>query len=70
MNIEYKRSWKATSNGMEAIATLFNDSFLALDEISEAKSTEIGGIIYSLANGVGKQRAKKMEVLKQQITGA
>jgi putative DNA primase/helicase len=55
---------------MEAIATLFNDSFLALDEISEAKSTEIGGIIYSLANGVGKQRAKKMEVLKQQITGA
>lgn len=56
---EFKRSWKATSNGMEATATLFNDSLFALDEISEANPHEIGGIIYALGNGAGKSRANK-----------
>jgi putative DNA primase/helicase len=56
---DYKRSWKATSNGMEATATMFNDSLLALDEISECNPLEIGAIVYALANGAGKARANK-----------
>jgi putative DNA primase/helicase len=56
---DYKRSWKATSNGMEATATMFNDSLLALDEISECNPNEIGAIVYALANGAGKARANK-----------
>jgi len=53
----YKRSWKATSNGMEAAAAMFNDGLLALDEIGECEPKDIGAIIYALGNGRGKQRA-------------
>lgn len=52
-------SWKATANGMEGAASLRNDSLLCLDEISEASPREVGAIIYSLGNGVGKQRASR-----------
>ncbi|WP_140919643.1 DUF927 domain-containing protein [Limnobaculum xujianqingii] len=55
----YKRSWRATSNGMEGAAMMFNDTLLALDEISECAPQEVGNIIYSLGNGVGKQRASR-----------
>ena len=56
---EYRRSWRATANGVEAAATLFNDSLLVLDEISECDPREIGLIVYSLTNGTGKQRASR-----------
>jgi putative DNA primase/helicase len=55
----YKRTWKATGNGMEATATMFNDGFLALDEIGECQAKEVGNIVYSVANGIGKSRANK-----------
>lgn len=55
----YKRSWRATSNGMEGAAMMFNDTLLALDEISECAPQEVGNIIYALGNGVGKQRASR-----------
>ena len=55
----YKRTWKATGNGMEATAAMFNDGFLALDEISECNPKEVGGIVYQLANGEGKSRANR-----------
>ncbi|WP_406626078.1 DUF927 domain-containing protein [Acidovorax sp. SDU_ACID1] len=57
--VNYRRSWRATSNGMEGVAALFNDSLLALDEISECDPREVGAIVYSLGNGRGKQRASK-----------
>jgi putative DNA primase/helicase len=53
----FKRSWRATANGMEGAAAMFNDCLLALDEISECDPKEIGAIVYALGNGVGKQRA-------------
>jgi putative DNA primase/helicase len=53
----YRRSWRATANGMEGAAALFNDGLLALDEISEADPREVGAIVYALGNGRGKQRA-------------
>lgn len=53
----YRRSWRATANGMEGAAVLFNDCLLALDEISECDPREVGAIVYSLGNGRGKQRA-------------
>jgi len=55
----YKRSWRTTSNGLEGIAAMSNDCLLALDEISECSPHEIGAIVYSLGNGVGKQRADR-----------
>jgi putative DNA primase/helicase len=55
----YRRSWRATANGMEGAAALFNDCLLALDEISECDPREVGAIVYALGNGVGKQRASR-----------
>ncbi|MFW2572114.1 DUF927 domain-containing protein [Legionella sp. 29fVS95] len=55
----YVRAWRATANGLEATAAALNDSLLVLDEISECDPREIGAIIYALANGQGKQRAKR-----------
>jgi putative DNA primase/helicase len=55
----YKHTWKATGNGMEATAAMFNDGFLALDEIGECNPKEVGSIIYQVANGVGKSRANR-----------
>ena len=46
----YRRSWRATANGMEGAAAMFNDGLLALDEISECDPREIGAIIYALGN--------------------
>ena len=55
----FRRSWRATANGMEGAAALFNDCLLALDEISECDPKEVGAIVYALGNGRGKQRANR-----------
>lgn len=55
----FRRSWKATANGMEGAAAAFNDCLLALDEISECDPKEVGAIVYALGNGRGKQRASR-----------
>jgi len=55
----FRRSWRATANGMEGAAALFNDCLLALDEISECDPREVGAIVYALGNGRGKQRANR-----------
>lgn len=55
----FRRSWRATSNGLEGAAALFNDSLLALDEISECDPRQVGEVVYMLGNGRGKQRASR-----------
>jgi len=55
----FRRSWRATANGMEGAAALFNDGLLGLDEISECDPREVGAIVYALGNGRGKQRASR-----------
>ena len=55
----FRRSWRTTASGLEGAACLFNDTVLVLDEIQEADPREVGSIVYSLGNGVGKQRASR-----------
>jgi putative DNA primase/helicase len=55
---DFLRTWNATSTGLEGMATVRNDTLLVLDEIGEAKPQDIGGIIYALGNGTGRQRGK------------
>jgi len=55
----FVRSWRATGNGLESVATTLNDTLLVLDEISECDPHEIGNMVYALSNGVGKQRANR-----------
>ena len=52
------RSWHGTINGIEAVATQFNDSLLTLDELKEADQT-LGQMVYMLGQGQGKSRANQ-----------
>jgi uncharacterized protein (DUF927 family) len=53
----YIRTWRATSNGLEAIAAVHCDGLLCLDEIGQVDGRDAGQIAYMLANGQGKTRA-------------
>ena len=55
--------WRATSNGLEAIASTLNDMLLPLDEIAEISARALHEAIYMLANGTGKVRMTKDVVL-------
>ena len=55
----FVRTWRATANGLEGAAAALNDTLLCLDEISEADPRQVGEIVYSVANGIGKSRANR-----------
>jgi putative DNA primase/helicase len=55
----YRETWRATSNGLEAIAMAHNDCLLILDEQGQALPREAGEVAYLLANGMDKVRARK-----------
>lgn len=54
-----KRTWRLTSNGLESICTLYNDSVLYLDEMGEAEADDLQAIAYMFAGGTGKTRARR-----------
>jgi len=56
---DFGRSWRTTSNGLEAVAAARNDGLLILDEISECDPREVGAVVYALGNGAGKTRATR-----------
>lgn len=47
-------NWNVTPGGLEIAASDRNDTFLPLDEISQADAYQIQEMVYSLANGHGK----------------
>ena len=53
----FVRQWRATGNGIEAVAASHSDALLALDELGQVDSRECGEVAYMLANGQGKTRA-------------
>ncbi len=55
----YKKSWRATDNGLEGVAAAHNDMLLLLDEIKQVDEKKVGEIAYMLANGQGKQRMNR-----------
>lgn len=54
---DFKRTWRATGNGLEGVAAALSDTALILDEIGEADGREIGATVYAL--GTGKARASR-----------
>jgi putative DNA primase/helicase len=56
----FRRTWRATANGLEGAAAALNDTCLCLDEINEADPKEVGSIVYALGNGTGKTRANRV----------
>jgi len=55
----YIQRWNATKNGLEGMASSFNDLPLIIDEIGEGEERDFGRIIYQLMSGTGKQRASR-----------
>jgi len=53
------RSWRATANGFEGIASETCDALLPLDEIGQADPREVGEVVYMLSNEAGKGRAAR-----------
>jgi putative DNA primase/helicase len=61
----FVRPWRATANGLEAVAALHNDALLCLDELSQLHGREAGEVAYMLANGAGKSRATRDASLRK-----
>lgn len=61
---DYVNRWRATSNGLESLAALHNDTLLILDELAQVDPKEAGEIAYMLANGQGKQRSGRTGVAR------
>ena len=55
----FLHTWRATSNGLEGVASASNATLLALDEIGEVSGRDAGAAAYMLANGAGKSRANR-----------
>lgn len=55
----YMHRWRATDNGLEALAMQHCDSLLALDELAQLDPKVAGETAYMLANGAGKARAAR-----------
>jgi len=55
----FVQSWRATANGLEAVAELHNDLTLFLDELSQLDPKDAAEIAYLLANGSGKGRMSR-----------
>lgn len=56
---DFIQRWNTTINGLEAVASGYNDSLLCLDEIAQVDPEIAGETAYMLANGRGKLRADK-----------
>jgi len=54
---DYLQRWRATDNGLEAMAAQHCDALLCLDELAQLDSRVAGESAYMLANGQGKSRA-------------
>lgn len=55
----YRETWRATSNGLEAVAMSHCDCLLILDEQGQSLPREAAEVAYLLANGLDKVRARK-----------
>ena len=52
------QSWDGTPSGFEGIAAACNDTLLNIEELHKANPKTVGDIVYMLANGEGRLRAR------------
>ena len=62
--LDYLQRWRATDNGLEALAAQHSDCLLVLDEISQVDPKAVGEVAYMLANGSGKNRANRAGTMR------
>jgi uncharacterized protein (DUF927 family) len=64
----FVQSWRATTNGLEAMAELHNDLCLFLDELGQMDPREAADTAYLLGNGSGKARMSHNIVARKKLT--
>ena len=64
----YIQKARATSNGAEYQCEHFNDGLLVLDEMVHLDAADLAATIYTVADGVGKQRARAAGGLRRTPT--
>ena len=64
----FVQSWRATANGLEAVAELHNDLCLYLDELAQIDAREAAEVVYLLGNGSGKARMSRSLGARKKIT--
>lgn len=64
----FVQSWRATANGLEAVAELHNDLTLFLDELAQLDPKEAAETAYLLANGAGKARMTKSVTQRRKLS--
>ena len=65
---EFMKTWRATDNGLEGVASSRNDNLLVLDELGQVDPNKAGEIAYMLGNGNGKIRSYKNGSTKKSYT--
>jgi putative DNA primase/helicase len=61
-------TFRATANGLEGLASHYNDRLLCLDELGQLLPHDAGQVFYMLGNGIGKGRATQQGSAKKQAT--
>jgi len=56
---KHMHTWRATANGLEAVAAENSDGLLILDELAQANAREVDQVVYMIANSAGKARANR-----------
>ncbi len=65
---DFLARWRATSNGLEALAAQHSDCVLCLDEIGQLDPREAGEAAYLLGNGQGKTRAGRTGAARPRLS--
>lgn len=65
---DYLQRWRATDNGLEALAAQHSDGLLCLDELAQLDPRVAGESAYMLANGQGKSRAGRTGAARPRAT--
>lgn len=61
-------TWRATGNGLEAVAAGHNDLTLNLDELGQATPADLEVAAYMLGNGTGKARMQRTVTARDNLT--
>lgn len=64
----FTQNWRATMNGLEAIAAAHNDLTLFLDELSQIDPREAAETAYLLGNGSGKARMSRAITTRKKLS--
>ena len=65
---DYLQRWRATDNGIEAMASQHSDALLCLDELAQLEARVAGEAAYMLANGQGKSRAGRTGIARPRLS--